>query len=107
VGVSDRASRGRKYVPSYQPSARTITQRSSITARNVRQQTTVNFSSDRTSRVRPHSRLSRLHGMRNRHSPPSIAPAALARSELTTSPRMSRAKLVVMPHAGQGIFVML
>jgi hypothetical protein len=105
--VSDRASRGRKYFPSYQPSARTTTQRSSIRARNVRQQATVSFSRERTSRVRPHRRLSTLHGISKRHSPASIVPAALARSELSTSPRMSRAKLVVMPHAGQGICVIL
>jgi len=84
-----------------------MTQRSSITARNVRQQATVSFSTERTSRVRPHSRLSTLHGMSRRHSPASIAPAALARTELTTSPRIIRAKLVVMPHAGQGICVIL
>ena len=64
-------------------------------------------SAERTNTVRPRTTLATLHGTRNKPRMPSSVPAALARSEFSTSPRTSRAKLVVMPHDGQGIFVRL
>jgi hypothetical protein len=41
----------------------------------------------------------------SRQNTASSVPAALARSEFLMSPRTRKAKLVVMPHAGQGCFV--
>jgi hypothetical protein len=46
-----------------------------------------------------------LHIRNSRQNTARSVPAALARSEFVTSPRARKAKLVVMPHAGQGCFV--
>ncbi len=62
-------------------------------------------STERTNTVRPQTTLATLHGRSVRQSKASSVPAALARSEFSTSPRTSSAKLVVMPHEGQGTFV--
>jgi hypothetical protein len=78
-----------------------------MTPRNNSTKTVIVRSTERTNRVRPRSTLATLQGMSSRHSTASSVPAALARSELSTSPRTNRAKLVVMPHEGQGIFVMV
>jgi hypothetical protein len=105
--VSAGAARGRKYVPSLQPTARTIAQRTSITPRNSSTKTVIMRSTERMNTVRPRSTLATLQGISSRHSTASSVPAALARSELSKSPRTNRAKLVVMPQEGQGIFVMV
>jgi hypothetical protein len=60
-------------------------------------------SSDRIKKGRPHSAQARLQGMKARQQTASRVPTALARSEFHRSPRTSKAKLVVMPHDGQGI----
>ena len=52
--------------------------------------------------VRLQTTLARHQGMSVRQNTASNVPTALARSELTTSPLISRAKLVVMPHDGHG-----
>jgi len=62
-------------------------------------------STERTNTVRPRSALTTLHGSSRNPNTASSVPAALARSELSTSPRTSKAKLVVMPQEGQGTLV--
>lgn len=51
---------------------------------------------------RPLRAQARLQGIRARQKTASSVPTALAWSECQTSPRTSSAKLVVMPHDGQG-----
>ncbi len=60
------------------------------------------FSRERTKSVRPRTAAKVAQGMKARQKLASIVPTQLARSELTTSPCISREKLVVMPQAGQG-----
>jgi hypothetical protein len=80
----------------------TITQRNSIKVRNTRTNQVRLRSTESTKSVRLHTKLARHQGMSIRQNRASSVPTALARSELDTSPRTSRAKLVVMPHEGQG-----
>jgi hypothetical protein len=59
-------------------------------------------SSDRMNRVRPSTAQVKAHGMQARPTRASKVPTALACSDAHRSPWISRAKLVVMPHDGQG-----
>ncbi len=59
-------------------------------------------STERMKTVRRFQALTRLQGRNSKHIRASSVPTQLARSELPTSPRTSKAKLVVMPQAGQG-----
>jgi hypothetical protein len=57
---------------------------------------------ERTNRVRRRNTQAMLQGMNSRPNTASRVPTQLARSELARSPCISRAKLVVIPHDGQG-----
>src|SRR5437868_3073398 len=52
---------------------------------------------------RLHQTLARLHGITASPNRARRVPTALARNEFSRSPCISKAKLVVMPHEGQGI----
>ena len=78
-----------------------------MTPRNSSTKTVTVRSTERTNTVRPRTTLTTLHGISRTQSTARSVPATLARAELTRSPRTNRAKLVVMPHDGHGIFVML
>jgi len=59
-------------------------------------------SSDQTHSGLPRTAEARFHGISARQKAANKVPTQLARSESQTSPRISSAKLVVMPHDGQG-----
>jgi len=59
-------------------------------------------SRDQIHNGRPRTTEARFHGMRARQKAANRVPTQLARSEWRTSPCTSSAKLVVMPHDGQG-----
>jgi hypothetical protein len=63
-------------------------------------------SNDHTPYGRPRTAHTSAHGINTRQTAASSVPTALARSEFHTSPCMSSAKLVVIPHDGQGSPVM-
>src|SRR5262249_7892313 len=84
-------------------SATTITQRSSIRPKNTMAVQVSAFSTERMKNGRFQYALAKHHGISSRQKPASKVPTALARNEFPTSPRINRAKLVVMPHDGQGI----
>jgi hypothetical protein len=58
---------------------------------------------DRMNSGRARIALTTAHGIRASQNRASKVPTELAQSEFSTSPRMSRAKLVVMPHDGHGM----
>jgi len=60
-------------------------------------------SRDRTNGDRPRMTATAAQGTNNIPKPHKRVPTQLARIELRTSPRTSRAKLVVMPQAGHGL----
>jgi hypothetical protein len=60
------------------------------------------LSMERMNKVWPRQTLIRLQGMDRTHTRANRVPTTLARAELTRSPRTRKAKLVVMPHDGQG-----
>src|SRR5690348_15405598 len=59
-------------------------------------------SNETMNQSRLHSKLARLQGISARPKIANRVPTALAHSEFARSPCISRAKLVVMPHDGQG-----
>ena len=64
-------------------------------------------SSDWTNKARPTTTLATTQGMSSRQNIASRVPTQLARAEFSGLPCMSKAKLVVMPHDGQGTCVIL
>src|SRR5262245_51411670 len=94
--------RGRQAPKLHRVMQSTMTQRSNkrtkkkISARNTA------FSIDTSQSGRPQKELARHQGIRASQNRANRVPTALARSELATSPFISKAKLVVNPHEGHG-----
>jgi len=88
--------------PFHQPNPSTIPQRSSIRTTKPTIIVVKARSIETMKSGRPRSEQMRHHGTSARQNAASSVPTALAFNEFQTSPRISRAKLVVMPHEGQG-----
>ncbi len=79
-----------------------MAQRSSISNRNTTTRPVSIRSTERMPYSRPRRAQTRHQGIAARHTSASRVPTALACNECRRSPWTSRAKLVVMPHDGQG-----
>ncbi|HEV3257470.1 MAG TPA: hypothetical protein VG013_11355 [Gemmataceae bacterium] len=88
--------------PRPQISSNTIAQRRNSRTRKIITNRVRARSSDQIHNGLPRTAEARFHGISARQKAASRVPTQLARSECHTSPCISSAKLVVMPHDGQG-----